>query len=80
MGRVLLLCGAAAIMLAGCANETPQQQAQTKHELGCAAGTLTGGVLGGLAGSLIGGGTGRAIASAVGAGAGAFAGERLACS
>ena len=80
MGRVLLLCGAAAITLAACSSGgTPEQQAQTRHELGCAAGTLTGGVLGGLAGSLIGGGTGQAIASAIGAGAGAFAGERLTC-
>jgi outer membrane lipoprotein SlyB len=73
------LLGGAAIALAACGGETPEQQAQTRHEVGCFAGTLTGGVLGGLAGSLVGGGTGRAIASAVGAGAGAFAGERLAC-
>ena len=42
-------------MLSACANETPEQ----KHELGCAAGTLTGAVLGGLAGSLVGGGVGQ---------------------
>ena len=75
MRRALGLAAGAAIALAACASETPEQ----KHELGCAAGTLGGAVLGGLAGSLIGGGTGQVIATTVGAGAGAFAGERLTC-
>jgi outer membrane lipoprotein SlyB len=65
----------AAIVLAACSNETPTQ----KHELGCAAGTVTGAVLGGLAGSLIGAGTGNVLATTAGAAAGTVAGERLTC-
>ena len=75
MGRMALIFGSAAIALAACANETPEQ----KHEVGCMAGTLTGAVLGGLAGSLIGGGTGQTIATAAGAGVGTVAGNRLSC-
>jgi uncharacterized protein YcfJ len=74
MGRALLLLGSVAL-LGACANETPQQ----KHELGCAAGTVTGALIGGLAGSLIGGGAGKTIATAVGAAGGGFAGNKLTC-
>ncbi|HVH04117.1 MAG TPA: glycine zipper 2TM domain-containing protein [Amaricoccus sp.] len=75
MRRVVLLLGGAALALAACASDTPEQ----KHEVGCMAGTLTGAVLGGLAGSLVGGGTGKTIATAAGAGAGTVAGNRLSC-
>jgi outer membrane lipoprotein SlyB len=75
MGRLTLLIGSAAIALAACASQTPEE----KHEAGCMAGTLTGAVLGGLAGSLVGGGSGRQLATAAGAGLGTFAGNRLAC-
>lgn len=64
-----------AILLAACAGETSTQ----KHELGCAAGTVTGAVIGGLAGSLIGAGTGNVLATTAGAAAGTVAGERLTC-
>lgn len=74
VGRALLLLGSVAL-LAACANETPEQ----KHELGCAAGTLTGAVLGGLAGSLIGGGIGQTVAISAGAGLGTAAGAKLTC-
>ena len=73
-GRALFLLGSSALLVA-CASETPQQ----KHELGCAAGTLTGALVGGLAGSLIGGGTGKVIATAVGAAGGGLAGNKLTC-
>lgn len=56
----------AALLVAGCAG-TPEE----KHELGCAAGTLTGAVIGGLAGSAFGKGGGRHLMTAAGAGAGA---------
>ena len=75
MNRALGLIAGAAILVAACANETPEQ----KHEVGCVAGTLTGAVLGGLAGSMIGGGTGNVLATTAGAGLGTYAGERLAC-
>jgi len=71
----MLLAGAT-LVLSACANETPEQ----KHELGCAAGTLTGAVLGGLAGSLVGGGVGTTIATAAGAGVGTAVGAKLTCS
>lgn len=57
----------AALMLGGCSNMTPQD----KHELGCAAGTLTGAVVGGLIGSAFGKGGGQHLMTAAGAGAGA---------
>lgn len=75
MRGLVITVACAATMLAACASETPE----TKHEVGCMAGTLTGAVLGGLAGSLVGGGTGRTIATAAGAGVGTFAGNRLSC-
>jgi uncharacterized protein YcfJ len=73
--RTLALIGGAAILVAACAGETPEQ----KHEVGCVAGTLTGAVLGGLVGSTIGAGTGNVLATTAGAGLGTYAGERLAC-
>jgi outer membrane lipoprotein SlyB len=75
LGRITLLVGGAALVLAACASQTPEQ----KHEVGCMAGTLTGAVLGGLAGNLVGAGSGRRLATAAGAGLGTFAGNRLAC-
>lgn len=74
VGRALLLLGSVAL-LGACASETPEQ----KHELGCAAGTLTGAVLGGLAGSLIGGGVGQTVAISAGAGLGTAVGAKLTC-
>jgi outer membrane lipoprotein SlyB len=71
----MLLAGAT-LVLSACASETPEQ----KHELGCAAGTLTGAVLGGLAGSLVGGGVGTTIATAAGAGVGTAVGAKQTCS
>ncbi|TPE47946.1 hypothetical protein [Amaricoccus solimangrovi] len=64
----------ATLVLAACSNATPQE----KHELGCAAGTLTGAVLGGLVGSAFGKGGGHDLMVAAGAGAGAGLGT-LAC-
>lgn len=55
-----------ALLVSACAG-TPEE----KHELGCAAGTLTGAVLGGLAGSAFGSGGGNTAMTAIGAGAGA---------
>lgn len=75
MKRTILILGAAAFALAGCANETPEQ----KHEVGCIAGTLGGAVLGGVVGSAFGGGTGRAIMTSVGTLGGGVAGHKLAC-
>ncbi len=63
----------AAFLIAACAS-TPQE----KHELGCAAGTLTGAVIGGLVGSAFGKGGGQSLMTAAGAGAGAGLGT-LAC-
>lgn len=66
----------AALLLAGCGGTTttPEQ----KHELGCAAGTLTGALIGGLAGHAFGSGKGQDFMTAAGAGAGAGLGA-LAC-
>lgn len=75
MKRTILILGAAAFALAGCANETPAQ----KHEVGCIAGTLGGAVLGGVVGSAFGGGSGRAVMSALGTVGGGVAGHKLAC-
>ena len=63
--------------LAACTTGSPTPQQQ--HELGCAAGTVTGAVLGGLAGSLIGAGTGQLVATGAGAAIGTAAGARLTC-
>jgi len=71
----MLLLAGATFMLSACANETPEQ----KHELGCAAGTLTGAVLGGLAGSLVGAGVGNTLAISAGAGVGTAVGAKLTC-
>lgn len=70
-----VLMAGAAVALAACAAPTPEQ----KHEMGCAAGTVSGAVLGGLAGSLIGAGTGQTIAIGAGAAIGGAAGSRLTC-
>lgn len=76
MKRLMVLLGCAAIVVvAACANETPEQ----KHEAGCLAGTVTGAVVGGLVGNMFGGGVGKSVMTAVGAGAGTVAGEKLAC-
>ncbi|MFO1141810.1 MAG: hypothetical protein U1E40_08745 [Amaricoccus sp.] len=71
----MLLLAGATFVLSACANETPEQ----KHELGCAAGTLTGAVLGGLAGSLVGAGVGNTLAISAGAGVGTAVGAKLTC-
>ncbi len=76
MRRFTILVAGGTLLLSACASETPEQ----KHELGCAAGTLTGAVIGGLAGSLIGGGVGNTIAISAGAGLGTAAGAKLTCS
>lgn len=75
MRPAIVLLATSAMILAACANETPEQ----RHEVGCMAGTLTGAVIGGFAGSLFGGGGGRALATAAGAGLGTAAGANLAC-
>ncbi len=75
MKRTILILGAAAFALAGCANETPAQ----KHEAGCIAGTLGGAVLGGVVGSAFGGGTGRAVMASLGTLGGGVVGHKLAC-
>ncbi len=75
MRPAFVLIAGAALALTACASPTPQQQ----HEMGCAAGTVSGAVLGGLAGSLIGAGTGQTIAIGAGAAIGGAAGSRLTC-
>ncbi|MFQ8432467.1 hypothetical protein [Amaricoccus sp. W119] len=65
----------ALLLLAGCGGTTTPEQ---KHELGCAAGTLTGALIGGLAGHAFGGGKGQDFMTAAGAGIGAGVGT-LAC-
>ncbi len=72
----LILLAAAGLALGGCAGSLSSEQ---KHELGCAAGTISGAVIGGAAGTLVGAGTGQLIATSAGAAAGAFAGSRLTC-
>lgn len=67
---------AAGLALGACASSLTAEQ---KHELGCAAGTISGAVIGGAAGSLIGAGTGQVIAASAGAATGAFVGNRLTC-
>jgi outer membrane lipoprotein SlyB len=75
MKPAIALAAGALVALSACASPTPEQ----KHEMGCAAGTVTGAVLGGLAGSLIGAGTGQIIATGAGASIGAMAGNKLTC-
>lgn len=75
MKPAYVLIASAALALTACASPTPEQ----KHEMGCAAGTVSGAVLGGLAGSLIGAGTGQTIAIGAGAAIGGAAGSRLTC-
>lgn len=71
-----LILIAAGLALGGCASSMTSEQ---KHELGCAAGTISGAVIGGAAGSLIGAGTGQVIAASAGAATGAFIGNQLTC-
>jgi len=77
MKRAATLLVAAGLALGGCASSLPPDQ---KHELGCAAGTISGAVIGGAAGTLVGAGTGQLIATSAGAASGAFIGSRLTCS
>jgi outer membrane lipoprotein SlyB len=73
----IALAAVVGLGLAACApgSPTPEQ----RHEMGCAAGTVSGAVVGGLLGSLVGGGTGQIIATGAGASIGAMAGQRLTC-
>lgn len=71
-----ILLATAGIALGGCASSLSTEQ---RHELGCAAGTISGAVIGGAAGSLVGAGSGQIIATSAGAAAGAFVGNRLTC-
>lgn len=76
MKAATIFLAAAGIALGGCAGSLTTEQ---KHELGCAAGTISGAVIGGAAGSLVGAGTGQLIATSAGAAAGGFVGSRLTC-
>lgn len=74
--RPAIILLATALAVGGCASSLTSEQ---KHELGCAAGTISGAVIGGAAGSLVGAGTGQLIATSAGAATGAFVGSRLTC-